>query len=200
MNYYFKGFFYQAFIDPILSKLHDSIRENTASDDRVIDIACGTGALSMAIAGNVLHVTGIDLSNDIIHTANRSAGKRKIKNVIFEARDASDLSCYKDGEFDVAVTSMAIHQFDADLAINILSEMRRISKKIIITDYNCPMPKGTSRSLAYGIERLAGGDHYRNFRLYMKSGGITSFTKQCGLTIKSEAKRGNGVFTVVVCD
>ncbi len=199
MNFSLKGFFYQVLIDPILSKLHDSITSNIEKSQRVIDIACGTGSLSLAVAKKALHVTGIDLSKDIIGTANRSATKRNAKNVKFEYQDASDLSCFKNKEFDIAMTSMAIHQFDADLAIRIMSEMKRIAPKIIIVDYNYPMPKGYSRSIAYGIEWLAGGDHYRNFKKYMTKGGIHTFLKESGLTIKSETVRGNGVFVIVVC-
>jgi len=199
MNFSLKGFFYQVLIDPILSKLHESIISNIDKSQRVIDIACGTGSLSLAVAEKALHVTGIDLSKEIIGTANRSAAKRDAENVKFEYQDASDLSCFKNNEFDIAMTSMAIHQFDAELAIRIMLEMKRISSTIIIVDYNYPMPKGSSRSIAYGIEWLAGGDHYRNFRKYMKKGGLHTFLNESGLTIKSEIIRGNGVFVIVVC-
>jgi len=30
---------------------------------------------------------------------------------------------------------------------------------MVIADYNCPMTSGIYRSLAYGIEKIAGGDH-----------------------------------------
>ncbi len=198
MDFSFKGFFYQVTIDPILSRLHDSVINNIEPFHRILDIACGTGSLAIAIAKKATHVTGIDLSEEIIDTARRSAIKRDSKNVRFEYRDASDLSCYKDKEFNVAVTSMAIHQFDTELAIKILSEMKRIASKLIILDYNYPMPKGFSRSFAFGIERLAGGDHYRNFRVYMKNGGIHYFLKQSGISISKEVIRGNGVFVIVV--
>jgi hypothetical protein len=100
---------------------------------------------------------------------------------------------------DIAVTSMAVHQFKEDLAINILREIKRISGKVIIADYNCPMPSGLLKSFAYGIESIAKGDYHRNFMNYMSRGGISWFAGSAGLTIQSSEIRGNGVFTVAVC-
>ena len=49
-----------------------------------------------------------------------------------------------------------------------------------------------------GIERLAGGEHYRNFRTYMQLGGIHHFTRQTGITAVSKVIRGGGVFVVTL--
>ncbi len=200
MNYSFKGFFYQTFIDPLLSGNQVHVSRHIGPADRVLDIACGTGSLSLAIARNATWVTGIDLSEEIISAAKRTAARRNVKNVTFEYRDASDLSSYTDREFEVTVTSMAIHQFNSDLAIKILTEMKRISSKIIIVDYAFPMKAGFSRRLAYGIERLAGGEHHRNFKVYMKNGGLPFFLKESGLRLKEFTNRGNGVFVIAICD
>ena len=100
-----------------------------ASDDRVLDVACGTGSLSIAISEQAAEGKGIDLSEEMIAIANDAANSKGITNVEFLNSDASDLSLYKNDSFDVAVTSMAIHQFDPDLAIRILKEMRRIARQ-----------------------------------------------------------------------
>ncbi len=121
--------FYQMVIDPLLSGLRKSVTEHSKASDRVLDIACGTGALALALAKKAAHVTGIDLSADNIAAARRTSRRKGIANTLFEVHDASDLSCYRDNEFDVAVTSMAIHQFNAALAVKILSEMHRIARE-----------------------------------------------------------------------
>lgn len=77
--------------------------------------------------------------------------------------------------------------------------MKRIASKVIIADYNCPMPDGFSRSVAYSAEHLAGGDHHRNFLNYMSAGGIKHFTEAAGLEVISATIRSKGVFVVVVC-
>ena len=199
MRFSLKGYLYQVLIDPTISHLHTSLLPLIEPSHRVIDIACGTGSLSLSIAGRAKHVTGIDISEDMIITAQRAAHKKGAGNTLFELRDASDLSCYGDKEFDVSVTSMAVHQFDADLAVKILQGMKRISATVIIVDYNSLMPKGLSARGAWIIERLAGGEHYRNFKTFMERGGVRYFAAESGLTVKSEDARGSGVFSVAVC-
>lgn len=198
MRFSLQGYFYKLLIDPVLSGLHRCVVENTEPTQQVIDVACGTGSLSMAIARKVKNVIGIDLSEDMIITARRGASKKGINNIQFEIRDASEMSVYKDRQFDVAVTSMAVHQYNADLAIKILAGMNRIASEVIIADYNHHMPRGYGRRVAWSIERLAGGDHYRNFRNYMQKGGIHWFAGEAGLTIRSEVTKNAGVFVVAV--
>lgn len=198
MRFSFQGSFYKLLIDPVLSGLHRCVVENTEPAQQVMDVACGTGSLSMAIACKAKNVIGIDLSEDMIITARRAALKKGINNIQFEIRDASDMSVYKDRQFDVAVTSMAVHQYNADLAIKILAGMKRIASEVIIADYNHNMPQGYGRTVAWSMERLAGGDHYRNFRNYMQKGGILWFAGEAGLRIRSEVTKNAGVFVVAV--
>lgn len=196
MGLYLKGVFYSAVIDPMLSSLRRGVVDRVTSTDRVIDIACGPGTLAMAIARKAGSVTAIDIEEDLIRYASQRADGKGIANVSFRALDATDLSCFADNEFDVAVTSMAVHQFEPTLAIKILSTMKRIAPRVIVADYNCPMAPGIYRSLAYGIERFAGGDHYRNFRNYMSVGGMEFFTREAGLSIESATIRGKGVLKI----
>ena len=193
-----KTLLYKAFIDPLLSGLHRSVLVHIGSSYRVLDVACGTGALALTMARKARHVTGIDISKENIAAAKQASRSKGANNVFFELRDAGDLSCYAGNEFDIAVTSMAVHQFDAELTVKILAGMKRIARRLIIVDYNHHMPRGWGRSVAWGIERLAGGDHFRNFRTYMQRGGIHHFARRAGITLISEVIRGGGVFVVVL--
>lgn len=197
MRFYLKGFLYSSVIDPLLRGLQESVIERVNTSDTVLDVACGPGTMAMALAQKAKKVTGIDIEEELIEYAAGRASKRGLSNLFFRLQDASDLSLFGDDEFDIAVTSMAIHQFEPLLAIEVLKEMKRIAGTVVIADYNCPMPGGLSRSLAYFIEWTAGGDHYRNFRNYMSAGGVTHFTGIAGLTIDTSLVRGNGVLRVV---
>jgi ubiquinone/menaquinone biosynthesis C-methylase UbiE len=200
MKLYLNSLIYSIFIDPLLAGLREAVTEEIPSSARVIDIACGTGALALSVSRKAGLVTGIDLDKEMISFASSRAKNRGLGNLIFEVHDASDLSGYRDGEFDIAVTSMAVHQFSEELAVKILREIKRISRKVIIADYSCPMSAGFSRSVAYGIERITKGEHHRNFINYMSRGGISWFTGAGGLTIRSFKLKVNGVFTVAICD
>jgi hypothetical protein len=89
-----------------------------------------------------------------------------------------------------------MHQFDPETGVKVLSEMRRIAKKIIIADYNYPMRPGPAAWLAWSIERAARGDHYRNFRKYMAREGLNRLAAEAGLAITSREERGDGVFII----
>ncbi len=194
------AFSYRIFIDPLLSGLRKTVTSKIIANAKVIDIACGTGTLAIETAVTARHVTAVDLDERLISFASARATKKDAANLSFELRDAADLSSYPDKEFDIALISMAIHQFQEETALKILREMKRIADKAIIADYNYPMPRGIYKSIAYGIERIAGGDHFRNFRNYNSRGGIKWFTTASGLTIRSFTVNENGVFAVIVCD
>ena len=166
--------------------------------EKVIDIACGTGALTLAMADHASHVTGIDLSEEMIITARRTARKRQSQNISFEMLDATDLSGYPDKSFDVAISSLAMHQFEPGTGVRVLREIKRVARRIIIADYNCPMRPGPAAWLAYLIEYIAGGDHYRNFRQYMTNAGLNKLAAEAGLSISSQEEKGSGVFMVTI--
>jgi len=199
MRFYLKGFIYRLLIDPLLKSVRESVIQKAGSSDSVLDIACGTGTLALVMAGKTKAVTGIDLDEELIMYAGNRASESGVANVRFEMQDASDLSMFRDKEFGIAVTSMAVHQFEPQLAVKILTEMKRVASRVIIADYNYPLPKTLSGFAANTIEKMAGGDHYRNFRNYMSAGGITHFTNAAGLKINSTVTRGNGVFVVAEC-
>ncbi|MEA1886872.1 MAG: class I SAM-dependent methyltransferase [Bacteroidota bacterium] len=199
MRYSLNGYIYSFVIDPVLSHYYRYIIEELTSDYSVIDIACGTGSLSLSMSGSVDRVTGIDLSAEMVDIARNSASKKNIDNARFDIKDASDLSSYSDNEFDLAVASMAIHQFDSELALEILGEMKRIAPRVVLMDYNHPIPPGISKLVIFIIERIAGGDHYRNFRRFNAHGGLPYFIKRSGLKIKSDKLRPRSAFRVVVC-
>ena len=196
MGFSLKGFIYRIFIDPLISGLRRRLVSMIIPGEKVIDIACGTGALSLEMSARAGHVTGIDLSEDMITTARLMAKKRKASNVSFHLLDATDLSCYSGHSFDTAVSVLAMHQFDPETGVKVLTEMKRLAKRIIIADYNCPMSPGPAKWLAWGIERLARGDHYRNFRKYMAAGGLKQLAAEAGLAITSQEERGEGVFVI----
>lgn len=194
-----KAWSYDLFIDPLLAGLKRSVANKVPAGTSVIDVACGHGSLAMTLAARAGNVTGIDLDSDLIRYATEQAAKLKTDNINFIVHDAASLSEFADRQFDIAVTSMAIHQFDGNTAVAVLREMKRIAVKVIIADYSCPMPPGFPRAVAYSIERMARGNHWRNFRKYMATGGLEFFTKSADLTVLNKTVRGNKVFVIVEC-
>jgi SAM-dependent methyltransferase len=193
-----KPLLYRSLIDPLLSSVRYGVLCNITPGETVIDIACGNGTLAFEIAGIAKDVTAIDLDDEMIAYALKRKTRLTTTNITFTTADASDLSGFAGRQFATAVTTMAIHQFDPVVAQKVLSEMKRVAHRVIIADYNIPLPGNLAGLMASGMERLAGGDHYRNFRNFRAKGGLSHFTGSAGLTLRSSEVRGAGVFLVAV--
>ena len=168
-------------IDPLLRGVHRKATSMIGHEGRVLDIACGIGSLSLHIARKSGKVTGIDLDEEKIRFAQKRSLKKNLQNAEFKAMDARDLSVFGEKSFDTAITSMAIHQFPMELSISVLKEMGRIADRIIVIDYNYPLPYSPGGVLAKWIERMAGNEHYTNFREYQKAGGINALISMSGI-------------------
>lgn len=84
--------------------------EEPLAGKRVLDYGCGTGDWGLAMAAEGAAVTLLDLSPVAIEVGLRRARAGGVQSrVRGEARDASDLSCFDDGEFDLIYASAAVH-------------------------------------------------------------------------------------------
>jgi ubiquinone/menaquinone biosynthesis C-methylase UbiE len=76
----------------------------------VLDYGCGTGDWGLMLAAEGANVTFLDLSPVAIEVTQRRAAAGGVADrVQGVARDASDLSCFRDGEFDLIYASAAVH-------------------------------------------------------------------------------------------
>jgi ubiquinone/menaquinone biosynthesis C-methylase UbiE len=76
----------------------------------VLDYGCGTGDWGLMLASEGSNVTFLDLSPVAIQvTKCRAAASGVTDRVRGVARDASDLSCFRDEEFDLIYASAAVH-------------------------------------------------------------------------------------------
>jgi ubiquinone/menaquinone biosynthesis C-methylase UbiE len=92
--------------------------------EKVLDIACGAGELSLKIAASGAEVCGIDISEEAVKSARRLAERAKIR-ADFKAGDAERLP-FPDGAFDKVICSSSLEHFKND--VRALGEMRRVLK------------------------------------------------------------------------
>jgi ubiquinone/menaquinone biosynthesis C-methylase UbiE len=93
---------YQAALEYLLS---EPLTGRTA-----LDYGCGTGDWGLMLAGEGAAATLLDLSPVAIRLGLRRAAAGGVADrVRGVARDASDLSCFGDGEFDLIFGSFALH-------------------------------------------------------------------------------------------
>jgi ubiquinone/menaquinone biosynthesis C-methylase UbiE len=75
---------------------------NIKPDDKVLDVACGTGNLAIPAADIGARVSGLDFVPELIRQAKEKAKKDKL-DVRFDVGDAESMP-YDDNEFDFVVT------------------------------------------------------------------------------------------------
>jgi ubiquinone/menaquinone biosynthesis C-methylase UbiE len=79
-------------------------------DDRVLDIACGRGAVTFPIAGMLSskgRITGIDISEPMIYNCRNSLYNSQLQNVDFKVMDAEKLE-FQDASFDIITSGFGL--------------------------------------------------------------------------------------------
>ncbi|MFW6246328.1 MAG: class I SAM-dependent methyltransferase [Tangfeifania sp.] len=193
------GIFYSAVIDPVLAPMRKRIARQINQGESVIDLACGTGAQVFEMAPVAKRVVGADLSESMINKARKTLKKKNFDNVEFCLCDATGKLHFDDKEFDVATMTLALHQFDPELHSAIIGEMKRLANRLIFIDYACPLPKNYVGAGSQFVEFFAGKEHHRNFKHYMRLGGLPALLAKNNLHIKSQDFFAKGAFYLVEC-
>ena len=122
--------------------------------------------------------------------------------VPFVCGDAARLP-FKDGSLGAVSVSFGLHDKDRDLRRAMMAEARRVlgpGGKLVAVDFE---PPWNARSrvgalFAQAIELLAGGDHYRNGREFLRRGGLGAFLRESGFAEVSRHVIATGAIAVVV--
>jgi SAM-dependent methyltransferase len=81
-------------------------------DRRVLDVACGHGRATRALARHGAHAVGVDLSEPLVRAA-RAAELEDGHGVRYHVADVADIAEWWDGEpFDGAICEMAVMDLD----------------------------------------------------------------------------------------
>ena len=141
-----------------LTALVEALRPGPA--DLALDVATGTGFTAMALAPRVRHVTGIDVTNEMLDEARKLAHAEGSTNVSFELGDALAMK-FADAAFDIVTTRRATHHFK-DVP-GFLREAHRVlgpGGRLGVVDM-CP-PEG-AEAFSNEIEKLRDSSHVEAF-------------------------------------
>ena len=161
------------------------------SGSSIIDVATGTGNQALEFAKRHNDVTGVDLSRAMLERA----GKRVKPSLRLKFLRAN-AAClpFKDGSFDYASISLALHDMPGEVEIAVLKEMRRVTKpsgEILIVEYE-NLSHGLKSALN-SLIRLYESKYYRDFARR----DLRGLLAEAGLTVKREANI-LGIFRAVV--
>lgn len=185
--------------DPLLFLALNPVRKAVAKgllgykDKKILDLCCGTGNQLKILAKNGftdLHC--LDLSDSMLNIARKSACKMKIYN-----EDATETN-FDDKSFDLIIISFAIHEKDKITQKNLMNETYRLLKKdgaVLIVDFVFDdQTSFFSKMIIRAVERMAGREHYNNFKNYIHENGLQGIIRDEQFKLKSyNRKLLNGV-------
>lgn len=142
-------------------------------DQKVLELACGSGQLTDVLASKVNTWIATDFSPNMV---NETSKRVKLQNVTFEVCDATKTN-YPDNSFDVIIISNALHIMpNPDKA---LKEIKRILKEDGIVIAPTFVFEGKiNKPLLYIAEKLGHKVFYK-----WDSNAYSNFVKQNGFTV-----------------
>jgi ubiquinone/menaquinone biosynthesis C-methylase UbiE len=137
-----------------LDVLTDLSRPSTSDD--ALDIACGPGIVACHFAPLVAHITGIDITPEMVRQAEAAHRARGLTNMAWRVAPAEPLP-FENDSFSLVLTRYSFHHFQ--YPERVVAEMLRVCKpggRILIADVAQPDDK----VIGYDeIERLRDPSH-----------------------------------------
>jgi phosphatidylethanolamine/phosphatidyl-N-methylethanolamine N-methyltransferase len=132
-------------------------------DNIVLEIACGTGIISLAVSHKVHQVYATDISQAMIDVATTKAKQEKIQNILFSVQDGYSLN-FEDHKFDVCIIANAFHVMQEPEKV--LKEIRRVLKPdgLLIAPGYCHGENLKARFVSWLIS-LTGFKAYHKFTI-----------------------------------
>lgn len=154
---------------------------------RILDMGCGTGRfLDFLPQGSAEPAVGLDISPAML--ARRPARA----HVFFVAADGT-LPPFAPGSFDLVICCLLLHE-SGERDQDLLAASFALAPKVLVLEWRMP-----ERNLDYarafwvhGIERLAGREHYKNFRRFMRLGGLNGLVQRSAARLLTETPLAGG--------
>jgi ubiquinone/menaquinone biosynthesis C-methylase UbiE len=167
---------------------------------KVLDVGCGTGIHLARYLKAGCQVYGIDPSEAMLEVA-----KARLGDAARLQHGSAIQMSYEDGQFDLAMCMLALHEMDADVRSAVAAEMKRVVSKdgrILWIDFHTGPVSGIKGWLTqvfiFLSELAAGREHFRNSRQYLRAGGLRSLIEEHKLVIDKEVIVGGGNMALYV--
>ncbi len=165
-------------------------------DKMILDLCGGTGSQLKLLAKNGFNnLHCLDLSTAMLRIA------AKGKHDIHIYKDDATATGFENNSVAVIIISLAIHEKDGATQQEMLHEAFRILKPggvLLIADFD--FDNNTywfSRLAVRAVERMAGGEHYRNFKNYIKNNGLPGLVDKKMFKLVGSKKKLFGAVAVL---
>ena len=170
-------FFENTFNRTVYDGTGEAVARMIRPDDRVLECACGTGAISVAIAPVCARLVATDYSEGMLKQARKKLAR--FPHVVVEQADITDLH-YADDSFDAVVAGNVIHLLpEPGDALKELKRVVRPGGTIIVPTYVIPKKRAYTMFLSV-ISRF--GVHFQehfdpvSYRAFFERMGCTGVT------------------------
>jgi len=130
-----------------------TVRDAIPDGASVLEVAAGTGSISLGIAGKVKNVLCTDISLKMLTVARKKAEKRNVKNIDF---GNVNIFCINrpDGAFDVVIAGQVLHLINEPEKA--AAELRRVAGGMVILPMSFTKDLKGRAQLMLNIFRLFG--------------------------------------------
>src|SRR5215467_3423012 len=144
--------------DQVVARFQTALGE--AGRGHLLDVACGPGVVTAAIAPPAASVVALDATDEMLEKARARCTRAKLANVIFKRGDAEHLP-FDEAQFDGVVTRLAVHHFaDPQRALTEMFRVLRPGGTAVIVDV-VSSEEPEESNLQNAIERLRDPSHVR---------------------------------------
>lgn len=100
----------------------------------VLDVACGPGIVTAALAPRAREVVGLDITPEMLAAARRRCERAGVANVSFREGSATDLP-FPEHSFDAVVTRLSLHHLtEPGTALGEMARVLRAGGKLVVAD------------------------------------------------------------------
>lgn len=139
-----------------LNKAYDSLTSHIKRKQNVLDIGCGTGALTLRAAQKGAAVKGIDVNSQMLEIAKRRTVEAKLEqSVELCEMGVAELGGEEAGSYDVVMSGLCFSELSEDELIYTLKEVKRMLKPggiLLIADE--VMPQSIQKRILHRLMRF----------------------------------------------
>jgi demethylmenaquinone methyltransferase/2-methoxy-6-polyprenyl-1,4-benzoquinol methylase len=111
-----------------LHTVYDRLVSHIKKGDNILDIGCGTGALTIKAAQKGAHVKGIDVNPGMLEIAQKRVDELHLEHVEFCERGVAELGNENPASYDVVVSGLCFSELTEDELVYTLAQVKRILK------------------------------------------------------------------------
>jgi ubiquinone/menaquinone biosynthesis C-methylase UbiE len=139
-----------------LGKVYDRLASHIEKGDKVIDLGCGTGELTLRAAEKGATVKGIDVNSQMLEIAqNRARNMHLTQNVQFREMGIAELGAEQSETYDAVMSGLCFSELTEDELVYSVREAERILKPgglLLVAEL--VTPKSIAKSMLDWVTRL----------------------------------------------